>query len=154
MAPGGHPQERSPVVEADELRRLERELGRDWEEPGRTERLDGMVQEYLMHRAGDLAGARVKGEADLLKLIHTYSRVELIRQLIQNPKGFNMKDMKELFRSTLIVEQNDAAERARSDELLKAITMTLSPSDQKALTAGLTGVAKDRVRDKIKELNP
>lgn len=133
-------------MEAPELRKLERELNQDWEEPGRFERLDALVQDYLMHRVGDLAGQRVKGEADLLKLIHSYSRVELIRALIQNPKSFNLKELKELFRSTLIVEQNDAAEKARSSELLRTINQALSPAERDKLEAGLTEVAKQRMR--------
>ena len=118
----------------DERLGLEKELQQDFDnlDAAVTNRLDDLVERYLHHRVKLLTGANTRTEADILALIHLHSRVALLEAVIDRPKSFNLKEMKELFRSTLIVEANDAAEKGK-------------------LLAGLTEVARDRLRMQIDE---
>jgi hypothetical protein len=140
-------------VRIEQRRNLERALREDFENLGPAEenRLDELITQYLHHRAKQLTGATTKTERDILDLIHLHTRVALLEQVIDKPKQFNLKDMKELFRSTLIVEQNDAAERSKGDPLRAIAALNVSDEERAKLMAGLTEVARDRLRLQIEQ---
>lgn len=127
---------------------LERELGRDFRalDEAATARLDDLVEQYLHHRVKLLTGAHTRGEADILRLLHLHSRVALLEAVIDRPKSFNLKEMKELFRSTLIVEQNDAVERGKDSPARAIAQLEISDAEKAKLFAGLTEVAMERLR--------
>jgi len=127
---------------------LEKELKRDYAalDEAATSRLDQLVEEYLHHRVKLLTGVHTRSEADILRLLHLHSRVALLEAVIDRPKSFNLKEMKELFRSTLIVEQNDAVERHKSDPARAIAQLDISDAEKAKIFGGLTEVALERMR--------
>ena len=132
---------------------LERELQQDFDnlDAAATHRLDEKVEQYLHHRVKLMTGKDTRTEADILALIHLHSRVALLEAVIDRPKSFNLKEMKELFRSSLIVEQNDAAERTKNDPVRAIANLGLGDDEKGKLLAGLTEVARDRLRLQIEQ---
>lgn len=139
-------------MNADSQRRLERELSEDYKdiEPAKESRLDLLVREYLLHKATLLADAKIRNEQEVLSLIHLHSRVALLQAVIERPKQFNLKEMKELFRGTLIVEANDAAEAGKRGDPSKTIAeLPITDEAKELLFGALTDAAKDRFRAQI-----
>jgi hypothetical protein len=137
-------------VNQRERTELERELAQDFADmPVAVEsRMDELVEKYLLWKAGKLTDRVVRGEKDILKLIHLHSRVALLEQVITRPKQFNLKEMKELFRSTLIVEANDASENRKAE--MDATLIALADTGSRDRVLGLlTERAKDNLRLRI-----
>lgn len=132
---------------------LETQLRQDYGalEAAAISRLDEAVEAYLHHKAKLLTGVHTRTEADILALIHLHSRVALLEAVIDRPKSFNLKEMKELFRSTLIVEANDAAERDKGNPIKAIANLGLGDDEKGKLLAGLTEVARDRLILQIEE---
>ena len=84
-----------------DMRQLERDLENDLvhSDPAVLERVRKLVKAFLLHEAGLLTQTRVSNEDEIVELIRLHSRVGLLRALVENPKGFTLKDQKELFRS-------------------------------------------------------
>ncbi len=84
-----------------DLRKLERDLKSDLLDTDKAvrERVRILVTEFLLSEAALLADTPVRDEQKILDLIQLHVRVRLLEALIQNPKGFALKDQKELFRS-------------------------------------------------------
>lgn len=139
-------------MNAENQRKLERELSEDYKdiEPAKESRLDLLVREYLLHKATLLADAKIRNEQEVLSLIHLHSRVALLQAVIERPKQFNLKEMKELFRGTLIVEANDAAEAGKRGDPSKTIAeLPITDEAKELLFGALTDAAKDRFRAQI-----
>lgn len=139
-------------MNAENQRRLERELSEDYKdiEPAKESRLDLLVREYLLHKATLLADTKIRNEQEVLSLIHLHSRVALLHAVIERPKQFNLKEMKELFRGTLIVEANDAAEAGKRGDPGKTIAeLPITDEAKELLFGALTDAAKDRFRAQI-----
>lgn len=111
-------------------------------------RVRDLVRKFLLHEAGKLAGTRVKDEAEILDLIQIHARVELLRKLIQNPTGFNQKDMKELFKSIGDTKGENALSKPTNP--LSLIAGLDVSDDQKAkLTEATLEILKNNMRREL-----
>lgn len=133
-----------------ELLQLEKDLRGDLVDSDEAvmARVRDLVRKFLLHEAGKLAGTRVKDEAEILDLIQIHARVELLRKLIQNPTGFNQKDMKELFKSIGDAKGENALSKPTNP--LSLIAGLDVSDDQKAkLTEATLEILKNNMRREL-----
>lgn len=108
------------------------------------ERTNEAVKKHLFWLAGELAGTRVTNGDEINQLLHLYARVELLRTLVLSPEKFNLKELKDLFKSTAqVVNGDDDAPKA---DIVKAISDLDIPDAQKKQ---LLGKALDAARAKM-----
>lgn len=88
------------------MRQLEKDLGRDLVDTDQAvrERLRKQVREFLLHEASLLSDTRVKNADQITDLIQLYARVNLLKELIERPKSFNLKDQKDLLKSVDVIK--------------------------------------------------
>jgi hypothetical protein len=90
-----------------ELVKLESDLlaGIESIDVGLRQRLREAMREFLMHDTRMLPGcSSVKERKDIMATIQTMAEAELLRRVIERPKEFSTKELKELWRGTLLVE--------------------------------------------------
>jgi len=127
------------------MQQLERDLTSDLVHSDQAvlERTRKLVKEFLMHEAGKLAQTHVKDEAQIVELLRLHARVNLLRALTDNPRGFSLKDQKELFKS--IGEEISGSEKPA--DFLSEVRKLDVPDNQKAK---LLEAAMDTMRDRIR----
>ena len=135
------------------MRQLEKDLMGDlvYSDRAVLERVRKLVREFLMHEASLLVERHVRDEAQIIDLIQLYSRVSLLKALVENPKGFSLKDQKELFR-TLPQNQPDLEKPVNPMSLVASLDVS---DDQKAaLVAAMTDLMRDRLRGALPKGKP
>jgi hypothetical protein len=132
------------------MRQLERDLENDLvhSDPAVLERVRKLVKSFLLHEASLLTGTRVANEDDIVELIRMHSRVGLLRALIENPKGFTLKDQKELFRSM------PAAGGGGEDKPVNPMALIDGLNVEDEVKAKLIGAMADLLRTQIRAQLP
>ena len=105
---------------ARDLLKLERALTADIcnPDPAVLERVNDLIQEHLLWVVGELAQQRVRDVDAVNRLLHLYARTNLLKAMIREPEKFNLKETKDLFKSTRVEEEQDAGPKG---DIVKAI---------------------------------
>jgi uncharacterized membrane protein len=88
-------------MQHNEALKLERELKEDFErnDAAVMNRLRAAVKEFLFEEASRLTGKIVRDEGKIKELIRIHAYVQILKVLIENPKSFGPKDLKEILKS-------------------------------------------------------
>ncbi len=135
-----------------DLRQLEKDLTGDlvYSDRAVLERVRKLVREFLMHEAGLLTDRHIKDEEQIIDLIQLHSRVNLLRALVENPKGFTLKDQRELFRSVGDTRGGDNLQK-NVNPLAMIEGLDISDKQKAQLVQATMDTMRDRLRGALTE---
>lgn len=133
-----------------ELRKLERDLQGDLVDTDRAvrERVREAVRSFLLSEAALLAGSPVRDEQKILDLIQLHVRVNLLQAIVSNPKGYPLKEQRELFKS-LSEDRGKLPEGTNPMDLIASL-QDVSGKDKKELIDGVMALARQRLEQRGK----
>jgi hypothetical protein len=139
-------------MQADDMRKLERELQEDLRDQpeARLHRVRELVKEFLLEEATQIGGKRVRAEREVTEVIHLYTRIALLRRVIESPHQFNTKDLKELYRDTAPVK--DLEKNVNPLALIESLD-GVSDAQKAQLIKTLAETARDNIRAQIGRKN-
>jgi hypothetical protein len=133
-----------------ELVKLESDLLADIEtiDPAIRSRLRERIREFIMWDIRSLPGCeRVKDRKDIMSTIQTHGEADLLRRLVEKPREFSTKEMKELWRGTLLVEPVAPSGKSAATDPL-AFLEELNVSDD--VKAKIMGAMVEAVASEVK----